>query len=349
MRRWFFLLLTVLSCCSFTTVQAGNSDGTLDIYWIDVEGGAATLIVTPAGESILIDTGNPGARDADRIFQVATKTAKLQKIDHLVTTHYHGDHFGGAATLSKAIPIGVVHDNGDFGQKEKPSKEYLEFKADKREQIKVGEVMKFAGNTDKKSPGVTIKCMCARQEVVGPPANVRLAKNPLTDEAVKKPDDTSDNANSIVLLVEFGGFRFFDGGDLTWNTEEKLVCPFNLVGNVDVYQVNHHGLDVSNNPVLIKSLKPRVAVINNGPKKGCMPGTYGTLKTLESLQSIYQLHRNERPDGDKNNTEGEYIANDSGEKCAGNFVHLKVAPDAKNYTVSIPATKHEKMYKVGRE
>jgi competence protein ComEC len=347
MRIWCLGLLTALSFCFSSTAQAGNSDGTLDIYWVDTEGGAATLIVTPAGESILIDTGNPGARDADRIFQVATKTAKLQKIDHLVTTHYHVDHFGGAAQLAKVIPIGIVHDNGDFGQKEKPSDEYLNFKADKREQIKVGEVLKFGGtNENDAARKMTITCLCARQEIIGPPANVRLAKNPLTDEAVKKPEDTSDNANSIVLLLQFGGFRFFDGGDLTWNTEEKLVCPFNLVGNVDVYQVNHHGLDVSNNPVLIKSLKPKVAVINNGPKKGCMPGTYGTLKTLDGLQSIYQLHRNERPDGDKNNTEGEYIANESGEKCTGNFVHLQVAPDAKSYTVNIPASKHAKTYEV---
>jgi competence protein ComEC len=344
MRHACFPLVLLIALAS--ALYAGGTDGTLDIYWVDVEGGAATLIVTPAGESILVDTGNPGARDADRIFQVATKTAKLQKIDHLVTTHYHGDHFGGAATLAKALPIGVVHDNGDFGQKEKPSDEYLNFKADKREQIKVGEVWNLGGKDDKKALGVTIKCLAARQEIIQPPANVRLAKNPLTDEAVKKPDDTSDNANSIVLLVEFGGFRFFDGGDLTWNTEEKLVCPFNLVGQVDVYQVNHHGLDVSNNPVLIKSLQPRVAVINNGPKKGCMPGTYGTLKSLDSLEAIYQLHRNERPDGDKNNTEGEYIANADGAKCAGNYVQLKVAPDAKSYTVSIPATKHEKTYQV---
>ena len=102
-------LITVAIFCWLTlTAQA---DKTLDVYWVDVEGGAATLIVTPAGESILIDTGNPGTRDAERIHAVATQQAKLKKIDFLITTHFHGDHFGGAAPLSQLMPIGMVYDN----------------------------------------------------------------------------------------------------------------------------------------------------------------------------------------------------------------------------------------------
>ncbi|MDX1964012.1 MAG: MBL fold metallo-hydrolase [Pirellulales bacterium] len=316
---------------------------TLNIYWIDVEGGAATLIVTPVGESVLIDSGNPGPRDADRIFQVATKVAGLRKLDHLVTTHYHIDHFGGAAQLSQVLPIGTVHDNGEFAElRERPSDEYLRFPCERRVQIQPGGGVELQSPADQTA--VKLTCLCARQRVIQPPANVRLARNPLTDEAVKKPADTSDNANSIVLLLQFGDFRFFDGGDLTWNTEEKLVCPFNLVGEVDLYQANHHGLDVSNNPVLLKSLRPRVAVINNGPTKGCMPLTYGTLSQLDSVQAIYQLHKNERMGEKEGNTAGEFIANDSGAACQGNYVQCTVAADGKSYVLKIPAKQHQQRF-----
>jgi len=155
----------------------------------------------------------------------------------------------------------------------------------------------------------------------------------------------SDNANSVVMLLQFGDFRFFDGGDLTWNIEEKLVCPTNLVGKVDVYQSTHHGLDQSNNDVLIKSLEPIVAVFNNGPTKGCEPMSFNTLKELPSIKAIYQMHKNLRPDGAKNNSPDEFIANHEKE-CKGNHIKLSVAPDGKSYTVSVPATKHERTYQV---
>jgi hypothetical protein len=171
------------------------------------------------------------------------------------------------------------------------------------------------------------------------------AANECCKEAQQKPIDRSDNANSVVMLLEFGSFRFFDGGDLTWNIEEKLVCPANLVGKVDVYQSTHHGLDQSNNDVLVKSLEPIVAIFNNGSTKGCEPMSFSALKELPSVKAIYQVHKNLRPDGEKNNAPDEFIANQEKE-CKGNHIKLSVAPDGTSYTVSVPSTKHERTYRV---
>lgn len=330
-----FLLLTTTP-----GLRAGEADKRLDIYWVDVEGGAATLIVTPAGESVLIDAGNPGGRDAPRVHKVAAEVAKLKKIDHLVVTHFHRDHFGGAAELAALMPIGAAYDNGEFpGGRERPDKAYLEFKADRRVVLNPGDEvpLKQADGAGK----VALRCLAARKQFVAPPAG---AKENL-DAGKKKPEDFSDNANSIVQLLSLGDFQFFDGGDLTWNMEARLVSPVNLPGPVDVMQINHHGLDVSNNPLLCRALAPRVVIMNNGPTKGCGPETFATLKSLDQLESIYQLHKNLRPDGDKNNVADEFIANQPGtDACQGNYVKVSVDPAGKSYTVSVPSTKHEQAY-----
>jgi hypothetical protein len=149
-----------------------------------------------------------------------------------------------------------------------------------------------------------------------------------------KPVDTSDNANSIVSVLSFGRFLFFDGGDLTWNTEAGLACPSKRVPSVDVYQVNHHGLDISNNPLLLRALQPTVAVFNNGPRKGCMPEVAKNLRALSPPPVIFQVHKNQQ-DADAN-APAEFCANVTAE--GGNYIKLAVTPDAKSYTVSIPAT-----------
>jgi competence protein ComEC len=185
---------------------------------------------------------------------------------------------------------------------------------------------------------VRLRCIGARQQFTA-----AQASDPLNDKICatcrEKERDGSDNANSIVMLVDFGHFRFFDGGDLTWNQETKLVCPNNLLGDVDVYQVTHHGLDSSNNPVVLQTILPRVAIMNNGDRKGCLPEVFANLKATPSIEAIFQLHKNLRPDGSVNNVEDIFIANhESSEKCAGHFVKLAVAPDSLTYAVSIPHT-----------
>jgi beta-lactamase superfamily II metal-dependent hydrolase len=339
------LLLTLLLAVS---ACAGPADKRLDIYWVDVEGGAATLIVTPAGESILIDSGNPGDRDPQRIFDV-TKVAGLTQIDHLVVTHFHVDHFGGASKLATLIPIRNVWDNGfdpqTVDRPERPTRAYAEFKTDLRHILNPNDELPLKSLDG--SPAPHIRCIAARQKTIDAPQGA--PQNPLCTDPIHKPRDLTDNANSIVQLLTFGDFRFFDGGDLSWNIELKLVCPINLVGSVDVYQTNHHGLDASNNPLLIQSLAPNVAVMNNGPKKGCDPNTVAALRGTASIQQIYQLHRNIRPDGKLNNVpDAAYIANEQ-ENCDGNYVKLSVDPTAKTYTLTIPATKHERTYQVNEK
>jgi len=337
----FPLLAAALALLLSTPALAGKSDGRLDVYFIDVEGGASTLIVTPAGESLLVDTGNPGTRDPNRIV-AAAKTADIQKIDYLVITHYHTDHFGGASELAKLIPIGTLYDNADKNenrQNEKPTQAYLDMKVDKRIMINPGDMipLKQADNAKAK---LTVQCLAARKQFL----DVKDAKpNPFADQARNKPIDGSDNANSIVQLLTFGDFVFYDGGDVTWNIENQLVTPNNRVGTVDVYQVTHHGLSLSNSPALVKALEPTVAIMNNGTTKGCEPETFATLKATHSIKDIWQLHKNLRPDGTTNNTTPDLIAN-TDRNCQGNFIKLSIAPDGTSYTISIPATNTTKTY-----
>ena len=339
---WPYVLLLTFSA----VVCAGPRDGRLDIYWVDMEGGAGTLIVTPAGESILIDTGNPGVRDPDRIVRVLSRQAGLRKIDYLIVTHYHLDHYGGAATLSQMVPIGTLYDNGlaDDMPEPAPENSYLELACDHRRIIHPGDRLPLRQSDREGSSEVSLVCLGTRRDYVEAPAN-SAGENNVCSNHKPKDRDGSDNARSVVALLKYGAFEFFDGGDLTWNEEYRLVCPRNLAGTVDVYQVTHHGLDSSNNPVVLQSLQPAVAIMNNGATKGCMPEVFANLTETKSLQAIYQVHKNLRPDGTVNNAPDEYIANKQDEgHCHGNYIHLSVDPSGNAYTVAIPATGHRRTF-----
>jgi beta-lactamase superfamily II metal-dependent hydrolase len=325
-------------------LSAGEPAPGLDIHFIDTEGGAATLVITPAGESVLIDCGNPGPRDAERIHRTATK-AGLKAIDHLFITHWHSDHYGGVAALSKLIPIKNYYDRGvPESLKEDPTNfpvlisAYRTATAGKSRTMKAGDEIELKQKEG--APRVKLVCLCAAGEVIAD--NARRPENPLAKNHKPKPEDTSDNARSLGFLLSYGDFRFLDLGDLTWNVEYKLVAPTDRIGPVDVYQVTHHGLDISNNPVLLETVKPRVAVFNNGARKGAQPAVMAALRRVPDLQAIYQLHRNLTV-GAQENTDPEYIANPE-EKCQGEGIRLSVAADGKSYALTVGEKGKPKRY-----
>ena len=338
------------------TADADQNTKTLDVYWVDSEGGGSTLIVTPANESVLIDTGNPGGRDSSRII-AAAKAAGLSKIDHVVITHWHLDHFGGAAEVAQQLPFGTVYqraipENDPDARKQstfpvqiKPFKEI----AAKRVALAPGVAIPLKPAAGRGAPKLELRCIAADQKFVAPTAAQLKVKNPLTGSVPAKPADTSDNANSAVFVLDFGGFRFFDGGDLTWNVEEKLVTPYNLAGKVDVYQTNHHGLEVSNHPVLVQSLEPTVVVMNNGPKKGGQPGSFAAIRSAKSVQALYQVHQSFNVPAEDNAAHAhianhENLTGPDAAKCPANLIKMSVAADGKSYTVSVPSTGHSKTY-----
>jgi len=310
---------------------------TLDIYFIDVEGGAATLIVTPAGESLLIDSGFPGDRDVWRIAHVVREIAGLKQIDHHLTTHWHRDHVGGIPALAKLLPVRNYYDHGlpqtmAADLQVEYIEAYKQTTQGKSVTLKPGDRIKM--RSPKHLPPLQVRVMASGGMVLGEKSSMPQVR-PCGKDFEAKPEDKSDNVNSVGILLTFGAFKFFAGGDLTWNIENRLACPRNVVGAVSVYQVDHHGLDISNNPALTRALNPRVTIINNGPRKGGEANSYARLKGMKGIEAIYQLHRNVRT-ADKDNAPSGFIANDQ-EACKGNFIKLSVEPGGKRYGVSIPA------------
>jgi beta-lactamase superfamily II metal-dependent hydrolase len=308
---------------------------TLSIYFIDVEGGASTLIVTPAGEAILVDAGWPGNdnRDANRIRQ-AMREAGVTQIDHMIATHYHVDHYGGIPQLASAVPIKHFYDHGkmtSLADDPNFSKLYAAYQSAASGQtttLSPGDTIPL-----KRAPGypaVTLSCVVSGGQAIG---GTSTPANPQCATATTARDDPSDNARSIGFVLSYGPFRFLDLGDLTWNIEQKLVCPADRIGHIDLYQVTHHGMATSNNVTLMHTVSPTVAVMDNGARKGGHADTVKRLKELPSLQALYQLHRNVETSSDQN-APPDFIANLDEQPDEGHAISVTVDPAKHIFTVT---------------
>jgi competence protein ComEC len=337
MRTKWLLLFSLLTAGVLSAASRN-----LEIYWIDAEGGAATLIVAPSGESMLVDTANrtPDDRDAKRIF-AAAQQAGLKQIDILLTTHYHGDHIGAMAALAKLIPIKMYMDHGPSIELARPNvaaayKAYEDQSAGHRKVLKPGDRIALKG--------VEITTLMSAGEAIAKAMKGAGAKNPACadfKEHSSEPDP--DNDMSVGFLLKFGKFKFIDMGDLTWNFEKKAVCPENRIGTVDVYQTTHHGLDRSNSPQFVWAIQPKVAVMNNGPRKGGQASVFETLRKSPGLEDIWQGHLALSTPKEINTSE-QMIANlDPTAECKGNLLKLTVSPDGK-YTMTNARTGFSKTY-----
>ncbi|HYL35580.1 MAG TPA: MBL fold metallo-hydrolase [Bryobacteraceae bacterium] len=294
MRKWCFLLVGVLSAAGQDRAPA-QRERSLDIYFIDVEGGQATLLISPSGESLLVDAGNPGARDADRIAATA-KDAGLTRIDYLLITHYDADHVGGAKDVADRIPVRNFVDHGPRlpGEGVVPSPNYQaavqRLDASYAEARDRGRHIVVQPGDKVPIQGLDVQIVTAQGAMLRNPLPGAGAPNPLCSEFAAHPEDKTENLRSVGMVVSLGRFRMLDLGDLTWNRERDLVCPSNRLGTVDVYLTTHHGLALSGPPVIVHALRPRVAIINNGPRKGNSHETWSTLKSSAGLEDIWQLH-----------------------------------------------------------
>ncbi len=296
----------------------------LRIYSIDVEGGQSTLLVSPSGASLLIDTGWPGnsGRDADRV-QAAMRDAGITKIDHLLITHYHVDHVGGVPELVKRVPIGEFLDHGENREDSDITRhDYAAYM--KAIEGKPHRVV-HPGDTIA-LPGISAIVLTADGQHIDAIPGVKPQPNPYCASEPKAEADPSENARSVGVLITYGSFRFLDLGDLTKAREIALVCPNNPIPPIDLYLVTHHGMNLSSARAIVDAIHPRVAIMNNGAHKGGSPEAWQTVHDSPGLKDLYMLHTAEGSDAAHNSPEA-LIANPKGSGSDGAYFKVVASSD----------------------
>ena len=309
------------------------------IYAIDVEGGQSTLLVSPSGASLLVDTGwpTPDGRDAARI-QLAMRDAGITKLDHVLITHFHVDHVGGVPELVKRVPIGEFLDHG-------PNREDSDItRHDYAAYLKAieGKPRRIVHPGDTISiPGLDTIVLTADGDHIASIPGVSPTPNPYCAAEPKWDLDQTENPRSAGVLITFGKFRFLDLGDLTKAKELPLVCPVNLIGTVDLYLVNHHGFNLSNSRAFVDAIHPRVAIMDNGAHKAGSPEAWQTIHESPGLEDLWQLHTAEDSDA-AHNSPADLIANLKG-GADGAWLKVVASPDG-SFSVTNSRTAQTKTY-----
>jgi competence protein ComEC len=336
MRKAIFIVTLLLAAMPLFAA------GDLRFYFVDVEGGQATLIVSPSGQSMLVDTGWPSriGPGADRI-AAAAKLAGITKIDYLLVTHYHMDHVGGVPDLAVRMPIVTYVDHGPNTETDVMARGLEAAYNRTREKarhlvVKPGDRIPIEG--------LDVQVVSAAGATISSPLEGAGEANGACEAVQPLADDPTENARSVGFILRYGKFRFADLGDLTWNKELALVCPKNLLGHVSVFLVSHHGMDLSNSPALLAALHPVAAIMNNGAKKGGSPKAWTVVRNSPGLEDLWQLHYS-LAGGERNNSPEMYLANpETGGACQGHWIELAASADG-SFTITNSRNGYTKAYR----
>jgi len=320
---------------------AAQARDTLDIYFIDVEGGQATLYVSPSGQSMLVDAGysGVGGRDAGRI-AAAAKQAGLQQIDYLVVTHYHGDHVGGVAELAARMPIRTFVDHGPTSERSERAdalmRPYLQARS-------TGAHLEARVGLRIPVEGLDVRVVASNGALLGVPLEGGGAPNPLCADFTPMKDEASEDAYSVGTVTAHGRFRIVQLGDLSWNQEYGLVCPMNRIGTASVLLATQHGDEETGSPAFVHALRPQAVVASNGPKKSVIGPLVRTVRSAPRPMDLWQLHQSFL--GEQLNVADPFIAN-LGETDAGHWLKVSASADGR-FSITNGRTGDTKTYAVG--